>query len=133
MVGSFHVTLVTTSFDSSPMRTEMDLFAVDSVTRERARERRIGHRPRTDVRLIGVEYWNRKMPADPAEWDDGILYRGCRDCMDGSPHELTVGAVSENGFWGWWVNEQAGIGRVVDRNGKPLPDPAGYFCARHVR
>ena len=133
MVGSFRLTLVTTSFDAPVTRNELDLFAVDSATRERARTSRIGHRPRRDVRLIGADYWARRRSPVAAEWDDGILYLGCRDCFDGSPDKLTIGAVSENGFWGWWRNDQSGIARVVDRHGKALPDPAGYFCARRIR
>ena len=133
MVGSFHVTFVTTSYESPPGRYEVDLFAVDSATRMRAMVPRFGRRARRDVRLIGATYANRQTAPDAAEWDDGILYLGCRDFLDGSPDKLTIGAVSESGFWGWWVNEQSGIARVVDRNGNWAPDPAGYFCARRVR
>jgi hypothetical protein len=133
MVGSFRVTLVTTSYKASPMRSEVELFAVDSTTRLRAGQPRVGRRPRADVRLIGVDYWNRQSPADAAEWDDGVLFLGCRDCFDASPHKLRVGAVTEDGFWGWWVNEQSGTVRVVDRHGAPTPNPAGYFCARRVK
>jgi hypothetical protein len=133
MVGSFRVTFVTTSYQTSAMRNEVDLFPVDSATRARAGERRLGHTPRRDLQLVGRDFSSRQRPPVSAEWDDGILYLGCRDCFDGSPDKLTIGAVSEDGFWGWWVNEQSGTVRAVDRHGKLAPDPAGYFCARRDR
>jgi len=49
--------------------------------------------------------------------------------MDGSPEHLRIESISDHGFWGRWANLQTGIVRIVDKAGKPLPDPAGYFCA----
>lgn len=133
MVGRFRVTFVTTSFERSTSHNELELFAADSATRMQARERRIGHRPRRDLRLVGRDYWDPHRPAESAEWDDGILYLGCRDCIDGSPDKLTISAISENGFWGRWRNDQSGFAHVLDSHGQLAPDPAGHFCARRIK
>jgi len=132
MVGSFRLTLVRTSFDTTSWSAELNLVAIDSATRARAREQRLGHWPRRDFRLGGVRFWDRRRSHESVELDDGILYLGCRDCNDGSPDKLRIRAVTENGFWGSWVNDQSGLARVLDRNGALAPNPAGYFCARRI-
>lgn len=46
--------------------------------------------------------------------------------------QLSITAVSPDGFWGWWKAEP-GWAVVVERDdGRVLPDPAGYFCALRV-
>jgi hypothetical protein len=89
----------------------------------------MGRRARRDLRLIGVLEWGPDKRHDAAEWDAGTLYLGCRDCTDASPDRLHIDAVSDRGFWGTWVNDQSGIARLMDDEGKPAPNPAGYFCA----
>jgi hypothetical protein len=81
------------------------------------------------LRLIGIHEWGANKSHEAAEWDDGTLYLGCRDCNDGSPDRLRIEAVSASGFWGTWVNDQSGIVRLMDDDGRPAPNPAGYFCA----
>jgi hypothetical protein len=49
--------------------------------------------------------------------------------LDRYREQLTITAVSAQGFWGWWTAEP---GFEVTRDAKTqrvLPDPAGYFCA----
>lgn len=63
------------------------------------------------------------------EYDAGILYMGCRNCLDGSPDRFRVEQVAATGFWGHWDNPQTGIWRIVDTAGRPLPSPSGIYCA----
>jgi hypothetical protein len=49
--------------------------------------------------------------------------------LDRYREQLTITAVSPDGFWGWWKAEP---GFEVTRDAetqRALPDPAGYFCA----
>lgn len=114
----------------APRRGE--LLVVATIGRVADRVRGLGHQPRRDLRLLGEWRWNSKYPAEKAEWDAGTLYLGCRDCLDASPDYLRIEAVTATGFWGTWINHQSGIAHVVDDKGKPLPDPAGYFCAARL-
>ena len=129
LAGRFRLTEITTSFAIQPSVTELVLHAPDSAARANAVRRFIGHVPRRNLRLVGSWHWSSRYPAVNAEWDAGILYLGCRDCLDGSPEHLRIEAISDHGFWGRWADYQTGIGHIVDKSGKPLPDPAGYFCA----
>lgn len=133
LTGRFRVVLVTTSYVGKRgverEQSQLELFHADSATRVKSRSRSIGHSVRRDLRLIGVHEWGPNKAHQAAEWDDGTLFLGCRDCYDGSPDRLHIEAVSPNGFWGTWVNDQSGIARLMDDEGKPAPDPAGYFCA----
>ena len=132
LAGKFRLIQITTSFASDPVVSELELVVADSVVRARASERRLGHSPRRDLRLTGTRRWNRGQPVVPAEWDGDTLFLGCRDCLDGSPERLHVRAITPAGLWGSWVDYQTGIGRVLDRNRKELPNPAGYFCAKRT-
>ena len=50
---------------------------------------------------------------------------------DGYRENLTITAVSPEGFWGWWKAEP-GFDVTMDAESRVLPDPAGYFCALRV-
>jgi hypothetical protein len=69
---------------------------------------------------------------DTAEVSAQGLAIGCVDCMDASPTSYTIVAVSPEGFVGRWANNQTGIGVAVDRRGRRLPNPGGFYCARRV-
>jgi len=69
---------------------------------------------------------------DTAEVLAGGLTIGCVDCMDASPTSYTIVAVTPDGFVGRWANNQTGIGVAVDRRGRRLPNPGGFYCARRV-
>jgi hypothetical protein len=132
LTGRFRLTLVTTSFTSPRSSSELTLRTPDSVARAGATVRALGHQPRRDLRLVGEWHWSAKYPAERAEWDSGTLYLGCRDCLDASPDHLRIESIDPAGFAGTWADYQTGIAHVVDDKGKPLPDPAGYFCAVRV-
>jgi hypothetical protein len=50
---------------------------------------------------------------------------------DGYRENLTITAVSPEGFWGWWKAEP-GFEVTMNAESRVLPDPAGYFCALRV-
>lgn len=70
---------------------------------------------------------------EEAEVEDGVLYLGCRECMDGSPDRLRPLAQTDAEVWGLWENPQDGFVRVADSAGNWLPNPAGHFCLRRIR
>jgi hypothetical protein len=58
-----------------------------------------------------------------------VMVSGVCDCNDATLVYYTIAAITPNGFVGRWHDPQTGIGRIADRNGNYLPDPAGHFCA----
>jgi hypothetical protein len=69
---------------------------------------------------------------EDAEVEDGVLFLGCRRCMDASPDELRLLAATPTEVWGLWYNPQSSLERVTDSAGNPLPNPAGHFCMRRL-
>jgi hypothetical protein len=92
----------------------------------------IGHPPRRDLRLVGTWQWSSEHPADRAEWYAGTLYVGCLNCLDDSPDHLRIMAIMGRSFWGTWDKSQGSLVKFVDKKGKPLPNPKGYFCAEPI-
>ena len=62
----------------------------------------------------------------------GAMTVGCVDCMDGSPTIFTIVAVMPDGFVGRWVNNESGIAVPVDRRGRRLPNPGGFYCVHRI-
>jgi hypothetical protein len=57
---------------------------------------------------------------------------GMQEALDGRGDDFTITAVSQAGFWGWWMTD-LGIGVAIDtQHGRLIPNPAGYFCAIRV-
>ena len=135
--GTFRLFVVTTSYPGSGPTIDsgwtLRIASVDSARRAEATQRRIGVFPRKQLQMEGRALPNNAgWQPQPAEVDSGILYMGCRDCVDASPLVFRPQWRSERGFGGTWRDYQTGIGRVVDREGKWAPDPAGHFCAVRV-
>jgi hypothetical protein len=134
LAGDFRLVQVVTS-DSvdgiSAFETPLTLAVADSTQRARARERRLGNRPR-DFQMVGARRWPSQNMQDPAELDGIYLRLGCVECTDASPDYLRIEHVTPTGFSGRWGNAQTGIGRIVRANGTLAPDPAGHFCAQRV-
>jgi hypothetical protein len=57
---------------------------------------------------------------------------GCVECLDASPTYYRITHITAWGFTGRWINYHTGIGTYVDRRGRRLPDPEGFFCARRL-
>lgn len=136
LAGRFRLISVNTKRGSDFNRVhemELELRVADSAERAESKVRRIGHVTRRDLQLVGrASYLPDTLVERPqsAEVDAGVLYVGCRGCLDGTPWSLQIDAVSPAGFWGSW---QLGLGGSialrVDKHGGKLPDPEGYFCA----
>jgi len=69
---------------------------------------------------------DRRYPG--VEWYYGVLRLGSRDVLDGAGEDLEVEWVAPGRFGGKWKSD-LGIAVIVGPNG-PLPNPAGFFCAR---
>jgi hypothetical protein len=135
LVGVFRLVLVLTSARQTrgvytTSLSTLDLSLADSARRAESRLRGLGHAPRRELRLVGVQRDSGNERDAAVEVDGPLLYVGCRDCLDASPTVLRIVRADDRGFFGTWHNYQMGIGRLFDeRTGKPSPDPAGYFCA----
>ena len=72
-------------------------------------------------------------PAQPGVVLAGSHLRLGQPAFDAYAEQLTITAVSSQGFWGWWKAEPGFEVAVESRTGRRLPDPAGYFCALRVQ
>jgi len=61
-----------------------------------------------------------------------LIFGFCQTCFDAQWVYYTITEVRPNGFIGHWVDPQTGIGKLVDRKGRELPNPEGYFCAERI-
>jgi hypothetical protein len=68
----------------------------------------------------------------PAEMGRAGFTLGCVECLDASPTYYRITQITSWGFTGRWINYQTGIGTYLDRRGRRLPDPEGFFCARRL-
>jgi hypothetical protein len=60
------------------------------------------------------------------------LRLGQAGALDAYVEQLTITAVSRDGFWGWWKAEPGFELTLDSASGRRLPDPAGFFCALRV-
>ena len=139
LAGRYLLTQVWLSFDPYTRTEEYDITLApnDSLPRYYINTglgwQRQGNRPLAGrSRLIKPppppDYRNR---TDTLTLEAGILYVGCHHgCNDGSPDEFKLMAQTGDMVWGLWHNAQTGLGRLLTRDRKEAPDPAGYFCAR---
>jgi hypothetical protein len=67
---------------------------------------------------------------DTVQAENDRMYVGCRRCLDASPLEYRIIAVTAQEFWGYWIDAQTGIDRAFDPSGRRVPNPAGHYCAR---
>ena len=63
--------------------------------------------------------------------ESGHLRMGNVDVVAGAGEDLEIEWVTADGFGGRWQSD-LGVGTLVDAAGRPLPDPAGIFCAQRV-
>jgi hypothetical protein len=145
LTGSFRLVLVATSRGASkaPWGGTLTLQAHDSLRRYRFVQRQIGHAPGQrplwgwiDSSTVHESWARRIASRDPdypgVEWIGGGLALGWFDSMDGVTTDLTVTHLGPTGFWGRW-SSSGGIELLTDSAGRPIPDPAGYFCALRIR
>lgn len=141
LTGKYSFTTVATSpgLDRSPVRGELTLKVADTL--ERYYERRLNGFARAGNRpLVGQLAWHypdgmvRTQPVVVQQnpGDTQLISGFCDNCHDAMLVYHRIVQLRANGFSGRWSDPQTGIGRVVDKNGRELPDPAGYFCAIRV-
>jgi hypothetical protein len=133
LAGRYEVTLVTLSYGPSYWGGELDLAQTDTLQRFYIQTIR-GYVKRGMRPLAGHFYYaaDSLHRAEVAEVEDGMLFLGCRSCMDASPDRLRLLAQTPKQVWGLWENQETGIDRLADSAGKPIPNPAGYFCLKRV-
>lgn len=131
LIGDFRLSSINTAGGTAQVLGSQRLHLVrpDSATIARSRVRGLGHYPRAALQLVGHASIKGFAQQDKAEFDAGILYIGCRDCMDASPTIHRILEVSAGGFRGTWQDNMTGIAVMVDQMGRRLPNPQGYFCA----
>jgi hypothetical protein len=141
LAGKYTLTTVATSAgtDQWTARAELTLRLADTL--ERYYERWLNRLVRTGNRpLVGQLVWHRSdgtlrretvvVQQNPGNTQ---LIRGfCTNCTDAMLVYHRILQANSHAFSGAWHDPQTGIGRVVDKNGRPLPDPEGYFCARRI-
>ena len=142
LAGKYRFVTIATSpgMDGATATAELTLRPADTL--QRYYERRItgyargGNRP-----LVGELAWRSADGQVTTEAvviqqnprDTQLISGWCRSlCLDGMQVYHSLMEVGPNRFSGFWHDPQTGIGRVVDKNGHELPDPAGYFCADRV-
>lgn len=132
LVGRFQLTAYnTTDGPVSSVTKIVALRLADSIERAASKVKTLAHAPNRDLQLVDAHLSEPDTIPGPrsVQVDDGLLLLGCRDCLDGIIVVYRIAAVSPSGFWGTWKDPQTGIGQIVDKQGHPLPDPAGFFCA----
>jgi hypothetical protein len=134
LAGGYEVTLVSLSYGLSHWRGHLDLEPTDTLRRYYVQTIRgyikRGMRPLAGhFRSEGDGAW---APED-AEVEDGVLFLGCRHCMDGSPYQLRLVAQTPDKIWGLWENPETGFVQLTDSAGHTIPNPAGYFCLRRTQ
>ena len=136
LAGTYQLTTVNTApgYDQAVSQSRLRLATVDTghlyMTHQVIGAVRRIWRP-----LAGREEWTigDKVYSDTAIVTARGLVIGCTNCLDGSPTSYTILTVTDSGFTGTWFNPETGLGYPVDKQGRRLPDPSGYFCAQRVK
>jgi hypothetical protein len=134
LAGRYQVTLVSLSYGPSHWRGRLDLEPTDTLRRYYVQTIR-GYIKRGVRPLAGhfrSEGDTTRAPED-AEVENGVLFLGCRNCMDGSPYQLRLVAQTPDEVWGLWENPETGFEQLTDSAGHLIPNPAGYFCLRRTQ
>jgi hypothetical protein len=134
LAGTYDLVLVDTApgYGGGRRSGRLRLMRLDSA--DRYAVRRGLSAPRRVWRPLAGRYtWGGGTP--PA-WDSVEVTAmsariGCfGGCFDGSHTSLSIRGVSAAGFVGTWYGTINHVAIPVDRRGRPLPPPGGYFCAR---
>ena len=139
--GNYILTTIATSkgVDHSPELTRLTLTRADTLDRFYDVNVR-GHRRSGNRVLVGRHTLGEGGAATPIEdvvvqqssGSTQMIFGFCTLCFDAQWIYYTITEVRPDGFVGRWVDPQTGIGKLVDRNGRELPNPEGYFCADRV-
>ena len=148
LAGTYELVLVATSpaERGRSARGRLTLWPTDTLQRYYTRAlgvgeyRRWGDKPlygSADIELarVGASTEGELRSADP-EWPGVIVHRsgdvwlGFAAVLDGSTTALRITDVTSDSLWGTWEASYGYIVRV--RDGREVPNPAGYFCAFRV-
>lgn len=141
LAGKYTLITVATSPGMDHWTTKSDLTLERSDTLQQFYEQRLSGFVRTGNRpLVGQLAWHspdgmvRTDPVvvqqNPAETQ--LISGFCANCADAMFVYHRILLIRSNGFSGRWHDPQTGIGKLIDKNGKALPDPDGYFCAVRI-
>ncbi len=136
LAGTYEVRVVPTSHGTTRSVTRTGLLlAVPDTMRRYYPEHFQGTPALLGQRLAGL--WRYKgadssSAVDEVSLDGGIMYVGCRFCLDASPDRFQIEHIAPKGFWGRWDNPQTGLWIIVDSAGRELPKPSGFYCAVRV-
>ena len=140
--GVYAFTAIATSpgMDRSSVASELTLVPADTL--QRYYERRLrgyvrsGNRPVVGAlnhRSSEGQFFADNVVVQQNPSDTQLISGYCELCNDASIVYYTILHVGRDRFSGRWVDPQTGIGIIVDRNGQPISNPAGYFCAVRIK
>lgn len=141
LAGKYKFVTVATSsgLDRTPVVGDLTLEAADTL--QRFYERRLSGWVRNGDRpLVGELTWHyddgnvktESVVVQRSSGDTELITGVCGNCADAMLRYYRITVLRAGGFAGTWHDPQTGIGRVVDRAGRELPDPEGHFCANRA-
>ena len=134
LAGTYDVTLVNTApgyGGARRRRGRLHLVRLDSAGRY-AMRRGLSSPRRVWRPLAGRYTWGSgaQRAWDSVEVTAVSTRIGCVGaCFDGSHTSLTIRGVGAAGFGGTWYSTINHVAVPIDRRGRALPAPEGYFCA----
>jgi hypothetical protein len=136
LAGTYEVRVVPTSYGTTRAVTRAALLlAVPDTLRRYFPEHFRGERALLGQRLAGLWRYagaDSSATREEVSFEAGVLYIGCRLCLDASPDQFQIEHVARTGFWGHWENPLIGLWVIVDSAGRELPKPSGFYCAIRV-
>jgi hypothetical protein len=112
LAGNYELRMVATSYGTTRQVIPARLvLAVPDTLRHYFPDHFRGQHALLGQRLAGIlTYWNAGTSSAIEEvfLGSGVLYVGCRICLDVSPDRLQIERVGPIGFWGHWENPQTG-------------------------
>lgn len=133
--GRYQVTMVPTSYGTTRRRSLARLLLGPPDTLRRYYPERL-HDPRVlwgqQIAGVWTEQLESRVYEELVTFENDMLYLGCRVCLDASPIYFSIEHMAATGFWGHWEDRQTGLYRIYDTAGRPLPNPAGIYCAVRV-
>jgi hypothetical protein len=136
LAGTYEIRIVPTSYGTTRAVSRAGLLlAVPDTLRRYYPEHFRGSHALLGQRLAGM--WRHPGATitealDEVSIEGGVLYIGCRQCLDASPDHFQIEHVSPIGSWGHWENPLTGLWVIVDSAGRQLPKPSGFYCAIRV-
>lgn len=134
LVGSYRLVSVNTATGYDGHITEAPLQLAINDTLSRYYIRTLGPYTKNGNRVLAGRHRASGFPPDTVFVEGTRMSVGCPYwmCTDASPTVYRIGWIGRTGFGGRWEDPQDGIAHAVDKRGRRLPNPSGYFCARRI-